>query len=59
MDDNELDMDFYEPASNSALRAGKRVYDCPTCCEPNRLTAADKALGYQCDSCADQQERGW
>lgn len=50
--------EFAYPGSNSALRAGKRVHPCPTCRAPRRLTAKDKALGYQCDSCADRDERG-
>lgn len=49
---------FANPGGNSALRAGKRIYPCPTCKEPNRLTAADKRLGYQCDACADRAEGG-
>ena len=36
-----------------------RNLPCPTCQEPNRLTPADRAQGYQCDSCADKAERGW
>lgn len=47
---------FANPGGNSALRAGKRIYACPTCREPRRLTAADKRLGYQCDQCADRAE---
>jgi hypothetical protein len=31
---------------------------CPTCKQPNRLTPADKARGYQCDQCADRDEGG-
>lgn len=50
------DPEFYEPGGNSALRAGKRKFPCPTCGKPNRLTAADVKLGYQCDTCADMQE---
>ena len=50
---------FANPGGNSALRAGKRIYPCRTCGEPNRLTAADVARRYQCDSCADRDERGW
>jgi hypothetical protein len=48
---------------DSALRASgpgnPRNLPCPTCREPNRLTPADRARGYQCDSCADKVERGW
>lgn len=56
------DLAFADPGGNSALRAesatNPRNLPCPTCGEPNRLTPADKALHYQCDSCADQAERG-
>ncbi len=40
----------------SALRVGKRIYPCPACGKKKALTAADKSLGYQCDSCADRAE---
>jgi hypothetical protein len=52
------DLDFAEPGGKSALRAGKRIYPCPTCGDKNRLTAKDKQLGYQCDRCADLAESG-
>lgn len=74
-DDYEYDEDFgYEddlidgvgfanPGGNSALRAATRsnprIHPCPTCERPNRLTAIDVSYGYQCDSCADRQERGY
>lgn len=64
-DDEELidGVGFADPGGNSALRAASksnpRNLPCPTCEEPNRLTPADRALGYQCDSCADRTERGW
>lgn len=48
--------DFYDPGGRSALRAGKREYPCPTCNEPDRLTAKDVKIGYQCDACADGLE---
>jgi hypothetical protein len=51
--------DFREPGGQSALRNGPRIHPCPNCGEPNILTPADKAHGYQCDACADQLERGW
>ena len=65
-DFNEFDDDdrsmFADPGGNSALRAATadnpRDLPCPTCRQPNRLTPADKALGYQCDTCADMAERG-
>lgn len=56
------DLEFADPGGNSALRAetpdNPRNLPCPTCGEPNRLTPKDKRLGYQCDACADQLERG-
>lgn len=52
--------DFAEPGSKSALRAANkrnpRNLPCPTCKEPDRLTPKDKALGYQCNQCADREE---
>lgn len=54
--------DFADPGGNSALRrahkGNPRNLPCPTCGEPNRLTPKDKALGYQCDACADRAEGG-
>lgn len=54
--------DFAEPGGRSALRAASRSNPrnrpCPTCGKKNRLTPRDVALGYQCDACADQCERG-
>ena len=47
---------FARPGSDSALRAGARVYSCPTCGCENRLSAADVGRGYQCDSCARRDE---
>lgn len=53
---------FADPGGNSALRAASRDnprnLPCPTCEQPNRLTPADRARNYQCDSCADMAERG-
>ena len=63
--DNEFDdrtalSEFQFPNSNSALRRSSRRnprnLPCPTCGGANKLTPADKALGYQCDSCADRDE---
>jgi predicted RNA-binding Zn-ribbon protein involved in translation (DUF1610 family) len=55
-------IDFADPGGNSALRAATqsnpRNIPCPNCGRSNRLTRADKALGYQCDSCADAAESG-
>lgn len=53
---------FQDPGGNSALRratrSNPRNLPCPTCGEPNRLTPADRAKGYQCDACADRDEGG-
>jgi hypothetical protein len=61
MDESDF-IDFAEPGGKSALRAAhkgnRRNLPCPTCKQPNRLTPADRAQGYQCDSCADRDERG-
>jgi len=54
------DDDFADPGGNSSLRAGDRVYPCPTCGKENSLTAGDVRRGYQCDRCADRDEgRGY
>ena len=57
------EMDFADPGGNSALRAATksnpRNLPCPTCSRENMLTPKDKALGYQCDICADACENGW
>ena len=58
-DDDDYDLDFADPGGTSALRAGPRIYNCTTCNMPNRLSAKDVQLGYQCDSCADKAERGY
>lgn len=54
---------FADPGGNSALRAASasnpRNLPCPNCDTPNVLTPADRARGYQCDSCADRAERGF
>ena len=67
---DEYDMDewderverFADPGGTSALhpasKSNPRNLPCPTCGWPNRITPADRARGYQCDSCADAQERG-
>lgn len=53
---------FADPGGGSALRAATkdnpRNLPCPTCGAPDRLTPLDRANGYQCDSCADRDERG-
>lgn len=51
---------FADPGGRSALRAASksnpRNLPCPNCGAKNRLTRADRARGYQCDSCADRAE---
>lgn len=55
--DFEYQLDFVDPYGVSALRSGPRIYKCPTCKKPNKLSKKDTELGYQCDSCADKAER--
>ena len=61
-DDDDRSM-FADPGGNSALRRATRRnprnLPCPTCGEPNVLTPADRAQGYQCNRCADRDECGW
>lgn len=56
-------LEFADPGGVSALRAASadnpRNLPCPRCGEPNRLTPADRARGYQCDDCAERAESGW
>jgi hypothetical protein len=56
-------LDFADPGGRSALRAASernpRNLPCPTCKQPDRLTPADVARGYQCNACADQAEGAW
>jgi hypothetical protein len=53
---------FADPGGDSALhpatKDNPRDLPCPTCGWPNRLTRADRARGYQCDSCATATEQG-
>lgn len=61
-DGEDEGIQFADPGGNSSLRAASasnpRNLPCPNCEEPNRLTPQDRAAGYQCNSCADQAERG-
>lgn len=54
---------FANYRQDSALRAASddnpRNLPCPTCGEPNMLTPADRANGYQCDECADRAQYGY
>jgi hypothetical protein len=67
---NEYDDDFADDHESrmfanpgSALRCAgpgnPRNLPCPTCNQPNRLTPADRARGYQCDGCADRADFGY
>ena len=60
---NERIERFADPGGESALhpstKDNPRNLPCPTCGFPNRLTPRDVGQGYQCDSCADANERGY
>lgn len=60
---DDFNIDFADPGGTSALRAATssnpRNLPCPSCDQPDRLTPEDKAHGYQCDTCANEAERGW
>lgn len=62
-EDDDREIEFADPGGRSALRAASksnpRNLPCPSCGAKNRLTRADRAAGYQCDSCADRTERGY
>lgn len=51
-------IEFANPGSalRASSRSNPRNLPCPTCGQPNRLTPKDRALGYQCDACADRDE---
>lgn len=53
---------FADPGGKSALRAetpeNPRIYPCPTCKAPDRLTRIDVQRGYQYNACADRDEGG-
>lgn len=61
-DDSDYDCVFADPHGKSALRAATasnpRNQPCH-CGRQNVLTPQDVALGYQCNRCADQAERGY
>lgn len=54
---------FADPGGNSALRAATknnpRDQPCPTCGRKNVLTRIDVQRHYQCDTCANEAERGF
>jgi hypothetical protein len=56
-------IEFADPGGESALRAASRSnprnLPCPTCGRKNMLTPKDRDLGYQCDFCAREAERGF
>ena len=55
--DGEDGVCFADPGGDRGLTAASatnpRNLPCPSCGKANRLTPADRALGYQCDACAD------
>ncbi len=63
LEDDDSRSEFADPGGNSALRAesptNPRNLPCPTCGTENVLTPKDRALGYQCDRCADRDEGGY
>jgi hypothetical protein len=56
------EIEVADPGGRSALRAATpdnpRNLPCPSCGVANRLTPADRARGYRCDTCADRAEAG-
>lgn len=54
---------FAEPGGGSALRAATkdnpRDQPCPNCGAKNVLTRIDVQRSYQCNRCAEADERGW
>ena len=58
--EDEEEDDFQDPGGRSCLRKATpnnpRIYPCPTCEKPDRLTLKDVRLHYQCDRCADAAE---
>ena len=61
-DEDDDFSEFESPYGNSSLRkatkSNPRNQPCPTCKQPDRLTAKDVRLHYQCNACADRCERG-
>lgn len=50
--------EFQNPGSAlcKATKGNPRIFPCPTCGKPNKLTKADVRKEYQCDDCADADE---
>ena len=70
MDDEARDYDgtYYKQGRGMhPARAGRQVrwiargqrYVCPTCKREGALSAWQQSQGYQCDRCADVEERGF
>lgn len=61
MRDTNAPVRFAGPGSalRAAGRSNPRNLPCPSCKLPNKLTPADVARGYQCDSCAKRDEGGF
>lgn len=59
--DDDSRITFANPGSalRAASKSNPRNLPCPNCGAKNRLTPADRAQGYQCDTCADRAERGF
>lgn len=55
--------EFADPGGRSSLYAATeddpRIYPCPDCGQPNRLTLRDKRAHHCCNSCADRNEAGY
>lgn len=58
-DDDRIEFANPGSALRAASRRNPRNLPCPNCGAKNRLTPADRRLGYQCDECADRAERGY
>lgn len=57
-DEDLPEMEFADPGGESSLYAATaenpRIYPCPDCGEPNRLTKKDVWAHHCCDACADR-----
>jgi hypothetical protein len=61
--DDERYSVFHDPGGRSSLYAATeddpRIYPCPDCGEPNRLTLRDMRAHHCCNACADRNEAGY